>query len=335
VTTRPSHPLASLLTPLRRSLAGVVLAGAVLALAASVAAPAQAQIIEKDVPADARGLDVIEKPGAMLPLDVPLIRSDGKTVQLAEYFKAPVAKPTILALVYYSCPVTCSAVMDKLTACMRQLDYAPGTEYNTLLISFDPDETTKQARDAKEVHLAGLDKELTPSIRAGYEFFTTDAVSAKALADATGFKYRRLENGQYSHPVCIFVITPDGKVSRYIYGFDYPVRDIKLALLEAGEGKVSRSLGERVLMFCYMYDPTKGRFTLQAMRVMQAGGLLTMTVVFATIGSFLAVERIRRRRKPADPQGPAQVTPEIVRVSADGPSDSTASSAPLIPGKLA
>lgn len=311
---------------LRRTLVCVVGAAALMGQGVS------AQILEKDVPADARGLDVVEKPGAMLPLDTPLIRSDGKTVMLGDYFKPtsadpsiPSGKPTILALVYFSCPVTCTAVMDKMTACMSNLDSTVGTDYNALLISFDPDETTKQARDAKDMHLSGLGRDITPSIRSGFEFFTAAANSSKSIADATGFRYRRLPNGQYSHPVCIFVISPEGKVSRYFYGFDYPARDMKLALLEAGEGKFTKSIGDRVLQFCYMYDPAKGRYTLQAMRVMQAGGIVTMTIVFSMIGVMLGVERLRRRRKAGN----------SVQSPGAGGSAASAGQSNLIPGKLA
>jgi protein SCO1/2 len=327
-------------TPARQLPAGFRSTLACLLAVLAMALPARAQLLEKEVPADARGLDVEEKPGAMLPLDTPLIRSDGKQVMLGDYFRPtpsdpsfPAAKPTILALVYFSCPVTCSAVMDKLTASMSKLDFTVGDQYNTLLISFDPTETPKQALEQKQMHLLAYDRPETPAIRSGFEFFTTDAGSAKAIADATGFRYRRLQNGQYSHPVCIFVITPEGKVSRYFYGFDYPARDVKLALLEAGEGKVARSLGDRVLMFCYMYDPTKGRYTLQAMRVMQIGGVITMTVVFSMIGVLIGAERLRRRRKAANPDQPSG--PEIVRVAAGATDQSQIPSATLIPRKLA
>lgn len=310
----PAISASRLVRFLARPLACAMAAGLMLTSAAA------AQILEKEVPADARGLDVEEKPGAMLPLDTPLFRSDGKQVMLGDYFKSvdpaaasdlPSAKPTIIALVYYRCPVTCTAVMDKVVACMNKLEYSVGTEYNTLFISFDPDETPKQSREVKALHLAAYDRPETPAIKAGFEFFTGAANSVKSIADAVGFRYRRLQNGEYSHPVAIFVATPGGKVSRYFYGFDYPPRDMKLALLEAAEGKFTPSIGDRLLQFCYMYDPAKGRFTLQAMRVMQVGGTLSMIVVFSVIGLLLLAERARRRIAAKSP-----AAPQIIRVGA-------------------
>lgn len=259
---------------------------------------ARAQFIEDQVPVQARGLDVQEKPGALLPLDARLVRADGKAVTLGDYLKPhdQGGKPTILALVYFRCPVVCSAVLDKLGECLDKLDYTVGDEFQTLVISFDERETTEDAKKAKEMHLLAYDREVTDSVRAGYEFFTGPPDSIRVIAETVGFQFRRLANGEYSHPVVLFVLTPDGKVSRYFYGFEYPPRDMKLALIEASEGKVAASIGDRLLAFCFMYDPSLGRYTLQVMRVMQLGGLLSMACVFGAVGVLLFSERRKRRR---------------------------------------
>lgn len=282
----------------------------------SFATPAPAQVIKNELPTQVRGLDVVEKGGAFLPMELTFQDESGKDVRLGSYFNEgqPVqgtdiasgkAKPAIVALVYYRCPVVCSAVLAKLEQAVQGLDYTIGDQYRLLVFSFDPTEKPDASKLRREQFLANYDRHArgqggdgsaARSIESGLRFHTGDSVNNRALANAFGFEYRLLENGEYSHPVVIFVTTPDGRISRYIYGFDYPPRDMKLALLEATGGKIARSLGERILHFCYNYDPTAGTYTLQAVRVMKLGGLVTMIVVFGLVGLMLGVERLRRVR---------------------------------------
>lgn len=278
------------------------------------ASPAHAQLLSKELPPDARGLDVEEKPGAPLPLDTQFTNSQGITEMLGRYFTPPSesnpaglgGKPAVLVLAYYRCPVVCAAVLDKLTDSFNGMDYTPGREFNCLVISFDERDTTKDAAEKRELIYAGYDRPISADIRNGWQFFTGSPTSVRQVAEAVGFRYRQLENGEYSHPICLFVITPEGKVSRYFYGFEYPSRDMKLALIEASEGRIARSLGDRLLAFCYMYDPSRGAYTLQAMRVMQIGGALSAAGVFGVVGVLLVRERLRRRKRPAAPAPPAR-----------------------------
>lgn len=260
---------------------------------------ASAQILEKEVPSQARGLDVEEKLGARLPLDTILTDSSGQRVTLGSFFNTAdgsTPRPVVLALVYFDCPVVCSAVLQKLRECYDKLDYTVGHQFNSVMISFDPRDTTASAAEKKATELSLYLREVDADTRKGWEFLTGDETSVRGIADAVGFRYRQLENGEFSHPVCLFVITPDGRVSRYFYGFEYPPRDMKLALIEASEGKLAKSVGDRFLAFCYMYDPTAGTYSLQAMRIMQAGGVLSAGGVFGAVGVMWMTERRRKRR---------------------------------------
>jgi protein SCO1/2 len=257
---------------------------------------------------EARGMDVEEKLGAPLPMELTFTNSDGKQVLLGDYFPAATTpgtrgKPTILALVYYRCPVACIAVKQAILTAMNGLDYTVGDQYNMLLFSIDPSEGPEQARAAKAGELLQYNREITDSVRAGWQFHTGTMENNRALANAIGWPYRLLPNGEYSHPVAIVVITPEGRVSRYFYGFVYEPTQLRLAIMEAGQGHIGKSIGDRIMAFCFTWDPNTGKYSLAAFRVVQVGGVISMLAVGGLVGGLLIVERIRRRRA-GPPGGP-------------------------------
>lgn len=246
------------------------------------------------MPAQTKGLDIEEKLGNSLPMEAQFTTSEGKVVRLGDYFKDN--KPAIIAMVYYKCPVVCDIVMQKLIDSVNGVDFEPGKDYNVLFFSFDSSETVEFAAQSKQGHMSNLDERLqTPEVKAGFHFHISDVTNSRQLAEAIGFKYRRLANGQFSHPSAIYITTPDGKISRYFYGFDYPSRDIKLALIDATNGKLVRTIGERILAFCYMFDPSVGRYSIAALRVMQVSGVISLFGVGALVGTLFVFERVRRR----------------------------------------
>ena len=265
-----------------------------------------------ETPAQIRGLDIEEKIGNYLPMELEFTTSEGTQVRLGDYFKNT-NKPAVILLVYYDCPIVCDVLMGKVAETFRDLrGLEIGKDYNVLFFSFDPTETPATSKPLRKIYLEsyrrGAPGPLPSEIADGWQFHTSDSENVKRLADALGFKYRRLENGEYSHPVCTFLATPEGRIARYIYGYHglpTSARDMRLALIEASNGDLAQSLGDRFLSFCYMYDPKAGQYTLQAMRVMQLGGVATMIGIGTLIGTLMLTDRLRRRIKGgSDNSGP-------------------------------
>ncbi|MBL9002201.1 MAG: SCO family protein [Phycisphaerae bacterium] len=252
---------------------------------------------ETPLPKQVQNLEIDEKVGSQLPLDAEFTNSAGRRVKVGDYFKH--GKPAIVAMVYYKCPVVCSVVMEKMNECFDKLDYTVGHDFNALLFSIDPTETPEEAAQVKRGTLAGYAKPVTPEVEAGWEFHTGSIEQNARLADAFGFKYRALADGQFGHPAAIYVVTPEGKVSRYFYGFAYPPRDVKLSLIDASQGKLVKSMGDRFMAYCFQYDASTGRYTLAAIRVMQVGGVLSAILVGGLVGTLFVGDRIRRRTREA------------------------------------
>ncbi len=268
------------------------------ALAWLLAPAAAGQVLLKEPPAEIRDLEVTERLGERVPLDTVFTDSEGRKVRLGEYFNQ--GKPVILVLGYYDCPLVCPLILERLQQALNKLDYTVGEDFNVVVISFDPRNTTEMAANNRMAYLSGYNRSASAEVRAGWTFHTSDPMQMRPLADAIGFEYRYIdESGEYSHPVALTFLTPTGEVSRYIYGFDYVERDMKLSLLGASNGAIAQSIGDRLLWFCYHYDPKTGRHTLAAFRVMQAGALITLF----SLGTLIAVLRYRERRAQRKAQG--------------------------------
>jgi protein SCO1/2 len=211
----------------------------------------------------------------------------------------------VLVLGYYNCPLVCPLILERLLGALNQVDYTLGRDFQVVVISFDPRNTPAMAAANKKQYLAGYRRGVTPEAEAGWAFHTSDEASVKRLADAIGFEYRFIkESGEYSHPVALTFLSPQGKVTRYVYGFDYEPRTFKLSLLEASSGSIARSVGDRFLWFCYHYDPKTGKYTLAAFRVMQLGALLVLCGVAGMV-IVLRLGELRRARKANESAAPA------------------------------
>ncbi len=288
-----------------------------------------------ETPAQIRGLDIEEKIGNYLPMELEFTTSEGKKIRLGDYFKNT-SKPAVILLVYYDCPIVCDVLMGKVAETFHDMEGLDiGKDYNVLFFSFDPSETPETSKPLREMYLSGYNRAvngvLPPEIAAGWQFHTSDVENVKRLADALGFKYRRMENGEYSHPVCTFLITPEGRISRYIYGYHglpTSARDMRLALIEASNGELVQTIGDRFLSFCYMYDPKAGQYTLQAMRVMQLGGIATMIGVGTLIGTLMLTDRLRRRvTKGGGASGSASPSPQVITIGTTPKTDTSAHAA--------
>jgi len=247
--------------------------GAVAVLLLAAALPSFAQRAEP-LPRELKGVGITEHPGARLPLDLEFTADDGKPVLLSRYFSG--GRPVILTLNYYRCPMLCGLLLNGVVEGLKELSWSPGKEFEVVTVSIDPQETATLARLKKEGYITELGR---PGAASGWHFLTGREANIKKLADAVGFGYRYdTERQQYAHPAGIFLVTPDGRMARYLYGVVFEPRTLKLALTEAGEGKVGNA-GDQILLYCYHYDANAGRYVIAATNIMRLGGVTTALVV--------------------------------------------------------
>lgn len=253
---------------------------------------AEGQILRDELPQAAQGVGVTERLGERVPLRLEFTDASGVTGPLARFFDGE--KPVVLMLGYYSCPVVCPTILAKLTESLKQLDYAVGSDFRVVTASINPEETPSHALAERTRQVEAYGRGDLATVQAGWAFLVGDARPIGELADAVGYRYKRLPSGEYSHPVVLAVLSPDGMVSRYFYGFDYPPKQMKIALLEASEGKIAESFGDKLMLFCYRWDESAGEYTMEAMAVMRVAGVLTVAGLVVFIGLLFAGERVRR-----------------------------------------
>ena len=290
---------------------------ATLSAALGLSAASCAQIIEDEVPIEARGLDIVEKLDAQVPLDVQVITEQGQRVPLGSFFDSEDApdlgRPTVLMLVYFDCPIACPAMLGNMNKAFNGIgDWTIGEEFNVLAISFDPSNTQEQAEQYAMLYRSGYGKNADnrEAVANGYRFLRASADDSRAVAEAVGFGFRYLpEVDEYAHATGAVVLTPDGRVSRYFYGFDYPAQQVRLSLLDAAEGRVGLSFGDRVLLFCFTYDPNANAYTLAAFRVMQGGAIVMIVLVGGLIAGLKISEQIAKTRRKTHETGIESGTP--------------------------
>jgi protein SCO1/2 len=274
-----------------------ILPSLALALALAPAAPAVAE----DAPGGAAptpgaitqqvGFD--QKLGAQVPLDVTLVDEDGEPVRLSEFLGE---RPVILNLVYYRCPMLCNQVLQGLARSLKPIAMTPGQGFEIVTVSIDPKESPDLARRKKSAYIDFYGR---PEAARGWHFLTCpDPAAIERLAASVGFRYvYNPKNGQYAHAAGIAVLTPEGAVSRYFFGIDHSPRDLKAAL-EAARGREVGSEVSNLLLLCYDYDPTTGRYTLTVMSVLRGLGLLTLAGMIALVAGLTLRERRRRAATP-------------------------------------
>jgi protein SCO1/2 len=252
----------------------------------------QAQAI-KENDANLEQIDVEEKLGDTIPLDLTFTDDRGEDITLGKYFNK--GKPVVLILGYYTCPMLCNLVMNGLSDVLRDIPWRPGYEFQIVSVSIDPTETDLVASAKKENYIKSIGK---PGISNGWDFLTGPAENSKKLADAVGFKYFYVEDrDQYAHPAVLVILSPDGKITRYLYGIEFVERDFKLAITEASEGKVGSTI-DKLILYCYHYDAEEGSYTLFAENVMRLGGIATV-ILLAVFFFFLFLHERRKKHKIA------------------------------------
>ena len=249
--------------------------------------PASAPDRTEEAPKRLKGVDVIEHLGERIPQGLAFKDQDGKSVKLADYLRGDV--PVILTFNYSSCPMLCSLQLTAFVEGLKKLDFDAGQQFRIVTVLLDPKETNDSARRFRARYLSQYNR---PGTEPGWNFLTGSDENIHALAKAVGFSYNYNEvRGEYVHPAALTLLSPDGKVARYLYGLEYPDKTLRLGLVEASEGKVGSSI-DRLILYCFHYDATEGRYAPIANRIMQVGGAVSLVV----LAGFLTI-LIRRDKK--------------------------------------
>jgi protein SCO1/2 len=282
----------------RRLLLALALNGFVAAASAQAPAPgsasaptaaAEAAPAGTQPPPELEGVEIQDRSGTRLPSDLVLTDETGAVVRLGDYFAA--GRPVLLQLVYFECPMLCNLALNGFLDGLKGLDWVPGREVEALTVSFDPRDTPAVAAAKKANYVTALGK---PGAEAGWHFLTGSEAEVRRLAEAVGFRYRWVaEQNEFAHAAGLFVVTPDGTLSRTLYGIEYPPRELRLSLVEAGKGKLGTPL-DRLILYCFRYDPQTHRYAMIAMNVMKLAGLATVLA----LGTVLVVFWSREHRRP-------------------------------------
>jgi len=272
----------------------------VLVITALAAAPAAAQYngVPKSgmmtkggmpagiTPDQLKKVEFEQRLGVEVPLDLPFTDEEGRSVKLSQYFRG---RPVVLALVYYECPMLCVQALNGLVKALKVMTLEPGRDYDIVTVSFNPLEKAAQAAEKRAHYLSILGK---PAVGDSWHFLVGEETPIRMLTDAVGFHYVYDEpTKQFAHPTGIVVLTPEGRASKYIYGLDYGPRDLRLALVEAASHEIGTPV-DRLLLYCFHYDPTQGKYGLVLMNVIRLAGVVTVVC----IGGFILIMWRREKR---------------------------------------
>jgi protein SCO1/2 len=268
---------------------------AALVLLLGGAAAAQAQTIPSNVgetsvtlPPALQNVGFEPVLNAQMPMDVAFSDENGQSVKLGDYFGH--SKPVVLAFVYYGCPMLCNQVEQGVVGALKMLSFNPGRDYDVVFVSFDPHENSAMAAEKKQSALKHFGRRGTDS---GWHFLTGTQESIVAATKAANFRYNYIaKSSQYAHASGIMILTPEGRISRYFYGVEYPGRDMRLGLVDASAGKIGTPI-DRVLLFCYEYDPSSATYSASILKIIRFAGILTV------LGIVMGIVIFRRRELAA------------------------------------
>jgi protein SCO1/2 len=264
-----------------------------------------AEPVANQVPAALQGVNIVENLAGALPRDAMFRDSEGKTVHLGDYFDGK--RPTVLVFAYHTCPMLCSLVLDATVKSLGSVQWTVGDQFDVVSISIDPKDTPETATKKRAQVLGGYDR--AHGDPRGWHFLTGEESQIRRVTDVVGFEYRYdPRQKQYAHPAAIYLLTPEGHVARYLYGIQYDPTDLRLGLLEAAQGR-SVSTTERILLYCYHFDPKGGHYSLVALNVMRVGGGATLGLLGGLLAVMWVRERRTRRRRAEHAAEPATSSP--------------------------
>jgi protein SCO1 len=241
-------------------------------------------------PADLDGVGITAKLDAEIPLGLEFTDEDGTPVRLRDYFEK--GRPVILTLNYYRCPMLCTLVLNGLVAGLRDVELEAGEDYQVVTVTIDPREKPELAKAKKASYLESFRR---PFPANAWHFLTGGAEPIRMLAAAAGFGYRYVEaDDQFAHPAAIYVLTPEGRISRVLTGVAFEPKTLRLALVEASSGKVGSAI-DQFILYCYHYDAERGHYAPAAVKIMRLGGALTVLVLGSVLAAFWVREKRGRR----------------------------------------
>lgn len=245
---------------------------------AMLAIPGPVFAQDRDSPGTiAQQVGIVQNLGAQLPLDAKLRDEDGRTVRLGEFLGR---KPAVLTFVYYRCPMLCSKELESLTRSLRVMSMKIGDEFDIITVSISPDETPELAKAKKKAYMKALDR---PGGAKGWHFLTADKTTIATLTETAGFRFRLdTKTGLYAHDAGLIVVTPEGKIAKYLPGLDYPAKNLQGVLKESSRGVIGRA-ATWVKLLCYDYDPSTGKYSLAILRTVRAGGIFTVVALAASV----------------------------------------------------
>lgn len=238
------------------------------------------------------GVGIDEKLGDKIDLNLKFKNEQGEEVSLGSYFQS--GKPVMLALVYFNCPSLCNFQLNGIVETLKKLEWTTGNQFEFVIASIEPTETPDLAKSKKESYMTVYDRKEGAK---GWHFLTGSQESITALADQVGFRYKWVESrNEYAHTAATYVLTPEGKISRYLYGIGFTPKTLRLSLVEASNNKIGNAV-DRFLLYCFRYDPEKRGYAFYAFNIMRAGAAVSVVALLAFLVPFWIRQRKQRLKE--------------------------------------
>jgi protein SCO1 len=280
-----------------RSIVGIAVLLALTGVSRAQTIPGGVGTAAAGLPAELQNVGFEPQLNAQMPLDLTFRDETGRDVRLRDYFGQ---KPVLLALVYYGCPMLCNQVEQGVVGSLKMLSLNAGRDFEVVFVSFDPRETPEMAAHKKESALSHYGR---PETAEGWHFLTGSQESIAAATRAANFRYSFSQKaGIFAHASGIMLLTPDGRISRYFYGVEYPSRDVRLGLVDASAGKIGTPI-DHLLLYCFEYDPSSARYSAAILKIIRLGGILTLLALAVGFVIFRRRDLRSASLKPRAPLG--------------------------------